>query len=261
MTPRNDHAGDDFAKDNLKRVPWHSAITEVRQDELITHGVNQTEIIENFSFEEMVFLLLAGRRPNAVEADLLRAVILAQISHGITGQSTLAAMMAADCRSSFLSALIAGFSVGSGVYHQGGLQAAMQALQQLQELDAATLNEEIRARLSRGERIIGYGHRFHKQDPRAIKLFAIADKHKFVGSFINLSRSIEAILHQEKGISINIEGAIGAILLDLAISPAVAHLIVVLGRSPMYAAVYLERLQQRSDPFPRVEVADLLPRP
>lgn len=246
--------------DDFERVPWQSAITEVRQDELITYGVNQTEIIERFSVEEMVFLVLSGRRPNTVEADLLRAVILAQMSHGITGQSTLAARMAADCRSSFLHALIACFSVGSGVFHQGGLQAAMEEMQRLEPLDPAGLQEEIRRRLAKRQRIIGFGHRFHRRDPRAETLFALVDKHNFAGRYVPLARSIATILQQEKGIALNIEGAIAAILLDLAIPAEVAHLIVVLGRSPMLAAVYLERLRQRPDPFPKIEVVDLVPR-
>src|ERR1700722_4587605 len=93
--------------------PWSSKITELTPDGPKTYGIDQRKIIREFSFEQMIFLLLRGRIPSLVEADLLRAVIVSHISHGITGQSTLAVREAADCRSDFLHALIGGFSVGA----------------------------------------------------------------------------------------------------------------------------------------------------
>ncbi len=62
---------------------------------------------------------------------------------------------------------------------------------------------------------------------------------------------------EEKGIAMNIEAAGGSILLDLGFDPQIAHLIILVGRSPMYAAVYLERLQQGLPPFPKIEVMDI----
>ena len=54
----------------------------------------------------------------------------------------------------------------------------------------------------------------------------------------------------------NIEAAGGSILLDLGFDPLIGHLFIVLGRSPMFAAVYLERLAQGLPPFPKIEVFD-----
>jgi hypothetical protein len=57
-----------------KRIPWRSAITEVHQDALRTHGVDQEQIIREFSYEEMIFFLLLSRRPTPTERTVLRAV-------------------------------------------------------------------------------------------------------------------------------------------------------------------------------------------
>ncbi len=241
-----------------KRIPWQSQITEVRPNELRTHGVNQIDIIRSFSYEEMVFFLLTGRRPNDVEKELLRAIIVSHISHGITGQSTLAVMMAADCRSDFLHALVAGFSTGAGIYHQGGLNATMQELQRLDKLSYPDLMAHVQKSLKEGKRIIGFGHRFHKVDPRARTLIAIAEELGHNGRHFQMILHIEKILRQEKGISLNIEGVGGAILLDLGFNPEIAHLIIIIGRSPMYAAVYLERLAQGRAPFQKIEVLDVV---
>jgi citrate synthase len=206
----------------------------------------------------MVFFLLKGRRPTPVETDLLRAVIVSHISHGITGQSSLAVMEAADCRSGFLHAAIAGFSVGAGVYHQGGLAATMTDLQRYAAMSDEELTSDLDERLGRGERIMGFGHRFHKRDPRAQALLEIADHHGFSGPHLKTVTKIERHLRLRKEVAMNIEAAGGGILLDLGIEPTIAHLIILVGRSPMYAALYLERIAQGRRPFQKIEIVDVI---
>lgn len=241
-----------------RRVPWASSITKVEQDRLVTHGVDQRDIIREFSFEETVFFLLKGVRPTPVEKDLLRAVLVAHISHGITAQSTLAVMQAADCRSDFLHALIAGFSVGAGIYHQGALRATMEQLQEFARLPPSDLEREVERRLARHEKIMGFGHRFHRRDPRAEAIFETAQRHHFSGRHLDTVSRLAEILASRKGIAMNIEAAGGAVLLDLGFDARIGHLFIVLGRSTMFAAAYLERLAQRPAPFQRIEVSDLV---
>lgn len=237
---------------------WHSEITDVQLGKMTTYGIDQVEVVRSFSFEDMIFLLLQNRQPADMERDLLRAVIVSHISHGITGQSTLAVRMAADCRSSFLHALIAGFSTGAGVYHQGGLQATMQELQALDEIPRQQLKHHLTEHVDGGARVMGYGHRFHKKvEPRATALMELADAYGFVGRYVALARDIQTILHDLKGISMNIEAAGGSILLDLGFKVEIAHLFIVLGRSTMFAAAYQERLGEGTRPFPRLKVFDV----
>lgn len=245
-------------KQQEKRVPWRSKITEIEQDSLKTHGIDQCEIIREYSYEEMVFFLLKARRPTSVERNLLRAVLVAHISHGITGQSTLAVMEAADCRSDFLHALIGGFSVGAGIYHQGSLRTTMIELQEIAKLPENELEEYVKQRLARRERIMGFGHRFHHRDPRAEALLEIAEAEGFSGRHLNTVRRLKEILERLKGVSINIEAPGAGILLDLGFDPLIGHLFIILGRSPMFAAVYLERLSQGRRPFQRIEVCDVI---
>ncbi len=240
-----------------KEVPWKSHITEVGKNKLSTHGVDQEEIIRNFRYEEMVFLLLFGRKPTDTESDLLRAVIVSHVSHGITGQSTISVRMGADCRSSFLNAALGGFLVGSGGVHQGALERSMDMLQ-----DAAggeSIEQFIQNRLNARKVFYGYGHRFHSKDPRAIVLMKICDERGFVGRYVHIAREIEKIIGASRGKYMNIEAACGSILLDLGFSLEVASLIILIGRGPMYAAVYLERLRSESKPFQRLAVYDIVP--
>jgi citrate synthase len=240
------------------RVPWQSSITEVGAGELSTYGVDQRTIIREFSFEETVFLVLKGRRPDSVERSMLRAVLVSTASHGITGQSTLAVIAAADCRSDFLHALMAGFSVGSGAVHLGATAATMVELQQAGALSEADLARYVEQRLENGERISGFGHRFHNEDPRAREIFALAEELGFDGVHVTLARRMESLLRERTQKALNIAGANAAILLDLGFDPRIAQLFIVLGRSTMFAAAYLERLAKNQPPFQRIEVADVL---
>lgn len=240
-----------------KEVPWKSNITEVGKDKLLTRGVDQEEIIRNFSYEEMVFLLLFSRKPTGVEADMLRAVIVSHVSHGITGQSTIAVRMGADCRSPFLNAALGGFLVGSGDVHQGALQKSMEMLKEVVKVES--IGRWVQSRLEARKTFYGYGHRFHSKDPRAIVLMKLCEKHGFVGKYVRTAREVEKILGETRGRYMNIEAAGGSILLDLGFPPKVASLIILVGRGPMYAAVYMERLLSESKPFQRLAVYDIVP--
>jgi citrate synthase len=167
--------------------------------------------------------------------------------------------MAADCRASFLHSLIAGFSTGAGMYHQGGLQATMVELQELAKIAPDKIESHLRRRLAKGGRIMGFGHRFHKQrDPRAQTLLQLAEELQFDGLHVKTVRRVEEVVSKLKKVPMNIEAAGSAILLDLGIDPAIAHLIIIIGRGPMFAAAYMERLAENRAPFQKIRVYDEL---
>lgn len=239
----------------MKLIPWTSSITEVKCNQLVTCGVDQEEIIRSYRYEEMVYLLIFGKEPTCLEAEMLRAVIVSHCSHGITGQSTLAVRMGVDCGSSFFNSVLAGLLVGSGPHHQGGLEAAMRELQML--ADQKNVRAYVRKRLKDKRRIIGFGHRFHNHDPRARILMGICAQHSFGGLYVKAARQTEEILLAEKDIRMNIEAASGAILLDLGFPPELASLIILIGRGPMLAAAYMERFREGNPPFQKIQVADI----
>ena len=236
---------------------WESKITEVGRNTLRTFNVPQEEIIRNFSYEEMLYFLLKGHRPTANVRTILRSIIVSHISHGITGQSTLAVRMAADTGANFLNAVFAGFAAGSGIYHQGNLEVTMRELAELTKVATAEAQRMVLERLENGQRIMGFGHRFHKeQDPRAETLIQIAEEIGHSGPHFERMKAIAEIVLREKAVPTNIEAAGGALLLDIGIDPAVAHLFIIVGRAPMFAAAYLERLAEARIPFPKIRVLD-----
>lgn len=238
------------------KMPWRSRITAVKRNKINTYGFDQREIMRSFTYEEMVYLLIFGKRPSRREARLLRAVILSHCSHGITGQSTLAVWMAADCRSPFVNAALAGFLVGAGRFHQGGLEAAMGDLQAALTHSGGT-DGFVQEKLRKREPVFGYGHRFFSRDPRARLLMELCKEYHFVGPYVKAAMRIDALLYRAKGIRMNIDAAGGAVLLEIGFPPEIASLIIFVGRGPMFAAAYLERLRTSHKPFHKIQVFDL----
>jgi len=134
----------------------------------------------------------------------------------------------------------------------------MEELERLGAIAPDELEDHVRLRLSRGERIMGFGHRFHRRDPRVEALLQLTRTHKFSGVHLDTAQHLAEILGRLKGIAMNIEAAGGSILLDLGFDSRIGHLFIILGRSPMFAAVYLERLLQGRRPFQRIEINDLM---
>ncbi|MCU7805481.1 MAG: hypothetical protein KZQ96_20010 [Candidatus Thiodiazotropha sp. (ex Lucinoma borealis)] len=240
-----------------KKIPWASNITEVGKNKLITHGVDQREIIRSFSYEEMVYLLMFGKKPNEKERNILRAVIVAYCSHGITGQSTLSVRMAVDCGSSFMNAAMAGFGVGSGEFHQGALESSMRLIKKAEK--STNLEMFVDKWIAQGKVLAGFGHRFHPRDPRAVELLELCENNSFGGPFITTAKIIEEHIRKLRGRSMNLGAAAAGILLDMGFSEEIAFLVIMIGRGPMFAAAYIERLNEGNRPFQRIEVTDIKP--
>lgn len=238
-------------------MPWKSGITVVGKNHLSTYGIDQGQIIDSFSYEEMVYLLIFGVKPTAVQANMLRAVIVSHCSHGITGQSTLAVRMGVDCGSTFLNSALAGFLVGSGEFHQGCLSLAMQGL--VEAVRCSSVREYAEQRIRERKPVHGYGHRYHSNDPRARALMKLCDDNNFVGPYVKTARELDSIMTKLVGRHMNIEAACAAILLDLGFPHEIASLLIFIGRAPMFAATFMERLRSDSKNFQRIEVSDIIP--
>ena len=72
-----------------------------------------------------------------------------------------------------------------------------------------------------GERMSGFGHRYHTKDPRTARLFELACEAGVDGVHMKTARTVEkAFADAKKALPINVDGAIGAILADLGMNPA-----------------------------------------
>jgi len=114
----------------------------------------------------------------------------------------------------------------------------------------------IRARLAAGGRIEGLGHRLHTRDPRRDALWKLAEDCRLAGPCVAVSRVAEEAFEAVKGLSlpVNVDGAIGSIVADMGLAPAVAKAIFVFGRMAGLCAHYLEEVATQP-PMRRIDFA------
>src|SRR5438045_6851271 len=104
-----------------------------------------------------------------------------------------------------------------------------------------------------GERMPGFGHRYHTKDPRTARLFELAREAGVDGSHMQAARAVEkSFADAKKNLPINVDGAIGAILADLGMNPAVFNRIFMIARTPGLVAHVLEE-QTREKPMRRID--------
>jgi citrate synthase len=110
---------------------------------------------------------------------------------------------------------------------------------------AAMVTKEYR---ERNERLPGFGHRIHTEDPRTIKLFQIASDLGISSEHIKMAKAIEDAIEQESGkrLPINVDGAIAALLCEMDFRPELANAFFMLARLPgLVAHVYEEQTRMK----------------
>src|SRR5437764_14382764 len=88
-----------------------------------------------------------------------------------------------------------------------------------------------------GERMSGFGHRYHTKDPRTARLFELAREAGVDGVHMKAARAVEkSFAEAKKALPINVDAAIGDILADLGINPAAFNGIFMIARTPCLVA-------------------------
>ena len=229
----------------LTNPKWKTSITRVEPNKIVTRGYPQEDLIGNISFPEMVYLLIKGEMPSEKESKMFEAVLVSFCDHGVTPPSTQVARLMASTGSS-MNGCVSGGLLSFGKYHAGALERSMNILQELVHngvigyTGPLESHHDIRAVagvvvdefFNNDEKIPGFGHRYHSEDPRASKLLKIAGKYGISDVHTELALAIEEILFETKGIKINIDGANAGILSDMGIDWSLGTGIFMVGRLP-----------------------------
>ena len=236
--------------ENNFRVNPHSlktAISRVEEDKIVTRGYNQRDLIEKIRYSDMVYLLLKGRLPSPKEGKIFNHVLVSFCDHGATPPSTQTARLVA----------VAGALLSFGHKHAGAIEKTMQLYQSrinsiyrtgdsgLDNKQIASLAIDIYNDFIDDKKIPGFGHRYHKIDPRADKLMEIVIKEGFIGPHIKLALALEDLIYQKKDIRLNVDGANAAILSDLGFTPDLGLGVFIIGRTPgIIAHIHEENMEE-----------------
>ncbi|MAU12563.1 MAG: citryl-CoA lyase [Anaerolineaceae bacterium] len=241
-------------KKATSELHWTTAITDIQPGSIRLRGHDITELMDDLTFSQTIYLLLTGEMPSQQVGQVLDAILVSSIDHGATPPSTLAARTAASTGAPINAALSAGL-LSINQHHGGAIEACMRVILEAQHLaetesltaeDAA--NQLVAAYKAEKKRLPGFGHRVHATDPRAVRLFAIADEAGIAGEGVGMVRALETALNasSSKHLPINVDGAIAALLVDLGIPAELGNTFFMMARVPgLVSHIYEEKTHQR----------------
>lgn len=236
---------------------WQTDIIDMAPGQIRLRGRPIEELIGHLSFPQTIWLMLRGEVPQAAEAGLLEAALVAAVDHGPQAPSIATARMAVTCGASLNGALASAVNMLDDVHGGAGEQAvelytaiADGMAEGAPVLDAARMAVEV-WQMRRDPFIPGFGHRFHKpEDPRAPRLLALVDAaaaaQTVEGKFADIGRAVAQVLAAQKGkpVPINIDGATAVIFAELGFAPPLARGLFCLSRSVGVLAHAWEQKQQ-----------------
>lgn len=225
---------------------WKSSITDIGPGRIRVRGFDITDIMENLSFAETVFLILKGELPSKAEGEMMRAILVSSVDHGCSPPSSLGTRNVISGGNP-LNAAIAGGILTIGDSHGGAIEQAAKILQEWAKKEgevASLANQLVDDLNARKKRMPGFGHRLHNVDPRTVKLFEIATRHNFSGRHIELCRAVESALKAKTGkeLPVNVDGAIAAVISDMGFDWRLGKGFFIISRVPGLLAHAYEEL-------------------
>lgn len=231
---------------------WRTAIGRVRPDEILVRGHDLVELIGRRPFGDVVYLLLSGELPEGDEGRMMDAILVSAAEHSVVAPSVAAARYVASAGVPLQAAVAAGVTA-LGDHHGGAVEGAARLLLEAAEADGEPPEQAIaaiRAHRDRGERLPGYGHVVHTADPRARRLLEVAEELGFRGRWCTIAEEVERATEVEVGrhLAMNIDGAMGALLLELGLEPSLGKAFYVIARPPGFVA-HVHEEQTRERPY------------
>ncbi len=247
-----------------KQVLYRTAIAKASADDVLVRGYSLRQLIGKLSIAGMCYLLIRGAMPSQSEEKLLDAILVACAEHGVRPPSIQAARQIASGGVQF-QACVAGGILALGDSHGGAIEDAMSILAAgIAQVGAGGEVDGTAVRIvteskERKQRLPGYGHPMHAQDPRTTKLFELARNYGIYG---NSCRLAEAIAKQTgpilgRNLPLNVDGGVAALLCEMGFDARVGKGIFAASRVfGIVAHVFEEKMREK--PMAHLPAYDLI---
>jgi citrate synthase len=210
-------------------------------DAIFVRGNNlATDLMGHLDFGSMFYLLVTGRRPDAAQAEMFNACLVALADHGLTPSAIAARLTLLAAPDAVQGAIAAGI-LGAGpkflgVFEDAGRMlhtASPTTLQSDAEFEKSA-GEIVADYRSAGRLLPGLGHPIHKDgDPRTSRLYELAKANGTYGPYMKLLEVVREAAEQATGraLPINAAGACGAVLCDIGLPVDVLRGVAVVSRA------------------------------
>src|SRR6201987_4047188 len=189
--------GESLMSETDKNAVWNTAITRVEPNKVAVRGYNIAELMGRVSFGAAVYLVVTGELPSPAVARLMDAILVASIDHGATPPSALAARTTASTGAS-LSAAVASGIMSINRHHGGAIEDCARQLKKIADrtrMESISIDQAATRTLAEmkeaGQRMPGFGHRYHTKDPRTARLFELAKEAGVDGIHMKAARAVE----------------------------------------------------------------------
>lgn len=201
---------------------------------------------EEASFVDLACLAMTGRRSEGRERMLVHAALVAGAAPVGAAASSTAMTLLAMRGAGFVEAYQGVLST-FGYYHLGALPECARMLWHMHESGLPLeqlVDEELGAaawRAAGGQRgvrrVPGFGHRYFKQDPRALELLAVCQR-VLDGPYIDLVARLNQLLGQRNIGHVNMDGMGAAMALHFGFHPQVVSGLTLISRTFGVAALF-----------------------
>ncbi|MBM3485064.1 MAG: citryl-CoA lyase [Alphaproteobacteria bacterium] len=204
-----------------------------------------SDIVGKRSFTETFYFIVTGKLPNAMQTKVFDACLIILMDHGITPNALVARMVEEACPEDVQIPIAAGLLMVGNKYAGTMTGAAVMLSEGIKAPDhrAWAADYVAKARAAK-RRIAGFGHPYYfPDDPRAARLFEVAREAGVDGKYIRLIKLVsEEIDKGGKHLTLNVTGAMGALLCEIDFPIPVMRGVSVIGRAAgLVSHIYEEK--------------------
>lgn len=243
---RPEPTGDEMADILAAAVDMTAKIpTIIAAFDRVRHGREILEPLGEGSTAEEFLYMLNGEKPGAAAIRTMDLCLVLHAEHGMNA-STFTTRAIASTMSDIYSAVTGAVGSLKGPLHGGANTAVMNMLlEMMKKGDDLDVADEIRGKLSRKEKVMGFGHRVYKTfDPRAVHLQKMAKSLSEETGHERLyewSMTILKTLKEEKNLDPNVDFFSATVYYSIGIQPDLYTAIFAMSRISGWSAHYMEQ--------------------
>ncbi len=218
----------------------------IKDGEYRLRDVPISQLMREQDLVSVLCLTWVGRLPTATEKLLVNACLVASIDHGIEPPSAHVTRRIASCGKPVADAVAAGL-LALGPRHGNAATAAAVWIQDAVKAGRSP-QEVVEEASTSKKRLSGIGHPEYKIDPRTMTIADLAKQHLSSHTHLDLALEVSRLMTERKGSSLplNVDGAIGALMLDLGFPTPMADALFLVARSVGLVAHAWEEMEATS---------------
>ena len=225
---------------------WKTSIAWKDKDNIVVRGYDVNELTGALDFGQMFFLVIRGELPTPPQGAITNAMMVNLAEHAMS-PSSATVRFATSGGAELNAAVAAGVSAIGRLHGTADRPADMfRGVLERAEQDGVEPSKAaaivVREMRERRERMPGFHHPQHIQDPRTVRLLQLSDELGVSDTFVAIARAMEDATEDVFGrrVYLNGPGSMGCIGLDAGYEPLELKAMFIVARSLSLAAHSIE---------------------